>query len=150
MKYVVNVSPTTHFIGDKGWIMGTGFFCAEFSSLEEFKEIVRKHVCTDKERPLYTTKNFKLTFSLASTVNSMKEEGNRQCRENGMVELFSVAAKMKRDPFVNKAVSFFVRGKYESARSKVFHYIMYDKDTEKYTTISGKMKDVLEAVGITL
>ena len=150
MKYIVNVSPTTNFIGDKGWFMGTGFFGEEFSSLEEFREIVRKHVCTDKERPLYTTKNFKLNFSLASTVNSMKEEGNRQCRENGMVELFSVAAKMKNDPFVNKEVYFFVRGKYESDPSKVFHYLMYDKDTEKYTPIYGRMKDVLEAVGITL
>ena len=150
MRYIVNVSPTTNLVGDKDWFVGTGFFGEEFSSLEEFREIVRKHVCTDKERPLYTTKNFKLNFSLATTIDSMKEEGNRQCCENGMVELFSVVSKMKHDPFVNKEVYFFVKGKYESDPSKVFHYLMYDKDTEKYTPIYGKMKDVLEAVGITL
>ena len=148
MRYIVNVSPTTNLVGDKDWFIGTSFFGEEFSSLEEFREIVRKYVCTDKERPLYTTKNFKLSFFLATTIDSVKEEGNRQCRENGMVELFSVVNKMKHDPFVNKEVYFFVKGKYESDPSKVFHYLMYDKNTEKYTPIYGRMKEVLEAVGI--
>ena len=150
MRYIVNVSPTTNLVGDKDWFVGTGFFGEEFSSLEEFREIVRKHVCTDKERPLYTTKNFKLNFSLATTIDSMKEEGNRQCRENGMVELFSVAAKMQKDPFIGKEVYYLVGGRYESDPSQVFYYVMYDKNTKQYTPIYGKMKDVLEAVGITL
>ena len=150
MNYIVNVSSLTNMIGDKDFFFGTGFFGEEFSSKEELKDIICKYVCTDKDRPGYTTKNFKLTFSLASTVAAMKEEGARQCRENGMVELFSVAAKMQKDPFVGKEVYFFVGGRYESDPSKVFYYVMYDKNTKQYTPIYGKLQGVLEAVGITL
>ena len=150
MKYNVNVSSLTNMIGDKDFFFGTGFFGEEFSSKEELKDIICKYVCTDKNRPGYTTKNFKLTFSLASTIAAMKEEGNRQCRENGMVELFSVAAKMQKDPFVGKEIYYLVGGRYESDPSQVFYYVMYDKNTKKYTPIYGKLQGVLEAVGITL
>lgn len=150
MKYNVNVSSLTNMIGDKDFFFGTGFFGEEFSSAEELRDIINKYACTDKNRPYYATKNFKLTFTLASTIADAKAEGNRQCKENGMVELFSIAAKCRKDPYSEKEVYFFVKGKYESDPSKVFHYIMYNKNTKQYTPIYGGLKGVLEAVGITL
>lgn len=148
MKYVVNVSSLTNMIGDKDFFFGTGFFGEEFSSKEELRDILNKYVCTDKNRPYYATKNFKLTFSNASTIADMKEEGNRQCRENGMVELFSVVAKCRKDPYFGKEVYFFVGGKYETNPSEVFHYLLYNKNTKQYTPIYGGISKVLEVMEI--
>lgn len=98
-KYVVNISGTSNILGDPKSFIGTGFMGAEFDTHEELKDLLLKYATFKKDGKTYWREEIKMTFSLGKTMEAFKAEGDRQCKENGFVNLFSIGAKLKKDPF---------------------------------------------------
>lgn len=98
-KYVVNISGTSNILGDPTFFIGTGFMGAEFDNHKELKDLLLKYATFNKNGKTYWRKEIKLTFSLGKTMEAFKAEGDRQCKENGFVDLFSAALVARKDPF---------------------------------------------------
>ena len=153
MKYVVNVSPITNILGKEGFFIGTGFFGEEFETLDELKAIIRKYVCKEQSKPSMAQYDFKLAFSTAATVTAMKEAGSRQAEENGMVDLFGVAALAAKDPLYGKHVYFFRQTRcLKETPDKAFHYIIEEQDQYRpvYAINGQALPAVLQMLGVVL
>ena len=98
-KYVVNIGGTSNILGDPKSFIGTGFMGAEFDTHKELKDLLLKYATFKKGGKTYWREEIKLTFSLGKTIEAFKAEGDRQCKENGFVDLFSAALVAHKDPF---------------------------------------------------
>ena len=70
-------------------------------SMNDLKEAMFKYASNKG----YWRPEIKLSFNLATTTAAFKAEGNKQCQENGFVNLIA-AAMLKRDPFYNTYIVF--------------------------------------------
>lgn len=100
-KYIVNIDGTSNISSDPTFFIGTGFMGAEFDTHEELKALLLKYATFKKDGKTYWRKEIKMTFSLGKTMEAFKAEGDRQCKENGFVDLFSAALVARKDPFRN-------------------------------------------------
>lgn len=87
-----NISSTTNLTSDDKFFLGTGFMGAEFSTMDDLKALLRKYATFEKDGKRYWRVEIKMSFSLQSSVQAFKAEGDRQAKENGIVELFSCMA----------------------------------------------------------
>lgn len=143
--YRVNINSVTNILGDDDFFMGTGFFGAEFDTFEELKQLLKKYATFERDGKRYWRKVIKMTFSLNSTFSAVKAEGDRQCQENGMVNLFSAVAAYRKDPF-HKYTIFFCPGKWQDNKG-IFSFLLQEdrKDPEpRY----GKLREILKEIGI--
>ena len=99
-------------------------------SMNDLKEAMFKYASNKG----YWRPEIKLSFNLATTTAMFKAEGNKQCQENGFVNLIAAAAMLKRDPFYNTYI--------------VFRWCVV-KDRQVIPVI-GKCRQALEILGITL
>lgn len=100
-KYIVHIQGTSNTVGDPTFFIGTGFMGAEFDTHEELKALLRKYATYEKNGKAYWREEIALSFSLGKTMEAFKAEGDRQCKENGFVDLFSAALVARKDPFRN-------------------------------------------------
>lgn len=145
MKYRINIDPVTNLSSDGDFFFGTGFFGAEFDTFEELKGLLRKYATFERDGKKYWRKVIKMTFSLEPTFAAVKAEGDRQCKETGMVELFSAITAYRKDPF-HKYTIFFRPGKWQDDKG-IFSFLLQEdrKDPEpRY----GKLKEILKEIGI--
>ena len=98
-KYNINIGSTSNSISDNKFFLGTGFMGAEFSTIDELRSLLHKYATFEKNGKSYWREEIKMTFSLQSSVQAFKEEGDRQAKENGFVNLFSIGARLRKDPF---------------------------------------------------
>lgn len=98
-KYNINIGSTSNSISDNKFFFGTGFMGAEFSSIDELRSLLHKYATFEKDGKRYWREEIKMSFSLQSSVQAFKAEGDRQAKENGVVNLFSCMASYAKDPF---------------------------------------------------
>jgi hypothetical protein len=93
MNYIIHISSTNNSF------IGTGFLGLKVSSMNDIKQALFKYATFTKDDKTYWRDEIKITFNLASTLEAFKAEGNKQCKENGFVNLFTAALVYKSDPF---------------------------------------------------
>lgn len=145
MKYIVNINPITNLVNDENFFFGTGFLGAEFSTKEELLELLRKYAFIKKDGVRYWPKYVRLSFSLASTISSIKEEGNRQAKENGVVNLFTACLAAKKDPFYGIHIYYHPAG-WVDENGNVFKFMV--EKGEELTPYYGRLFNVLKELDI--
>lgn len=143
--YRVNIDPITNLSSDGDFFFGTGFFGAEFNTFEELKGLLRKYATFERDGKRYWRKVIKMTFSLESTFSAVRAEGDCQCKENGMVELFSAIAAYGKDPF-HKYTIFFRPGKWQDDKG-IFSFLLQEGKGDPMPRY-GKLSEVLKEIGI--
>lgn len=140
MDYIIHISSTNNSF------IGTGFMGQKISSFEDVKRALYKYGSYVREGKQYWRKEVKLTFNLASTIEAFKAEGDRQCKENGFVNLFTAALAYKSDPFRDYII-IYRPGKWIDAQGNTFSFILLKRD--EVVPFAGKLKDLLTQIGIT-
>lgn len=146
-RYSVNINSITNLSDDNDFFLGTGFLGAQFDTFEELKKLLVEYATYEKEGKRYWRKVIKLTFSLGSTISSIKKEGDRQCEENGMVELFSLAATYRKDP-LTKYTIYFRPSKWQDSKG-AFSFLLQE-DGKDPVPKYGKFSEVLKEIGLVL
>lgn len=146
-RYSVNINSVTNLSNDDDFFLGTGFLGAQFDTFEELKKLLVEYATYEKEGKRCWRKVIKMTFSLGSTISSIKKEGDRQCEENGMVELFSLAAAYKKDP-LTKYTIYFRPSKWQDSKG-TFSFLLQENGKDPVPKY-GKFSEILKEIGITL
>lgn len=142
MKYYVNIK-----IQERP-LSSTGFLGEEINSLEQLKAIIKKYgTYKEKDGSLYWGDPVKIHFTTASVIDAVKESGDRQCKENGYVNLFSFVSILQKCPY--KDVDIFYRHDgWIDDNGIIFNWIIFRG--ENHQPIYGKLIDVLKELGIEL
>lgn len=139
MNYVVNISSTDNTF------FGTGFLGKEISSFEDLKAALHKYATYKEGEKSYWQKEIKISFNTVNSIKAFKEEGGRQCKEQGFVNLLSAAAALKKDPFYGYEI-IYRPGKWIDEQGKVFSFVLIEKNEIK--PFYGKLKELLTQIGI--
>lgn len=144
-KYNVHIQPTTNIIGDPGYFFGTGFMGVGFNTREELVTLMKKYASFTKDGKSYWRKEIKLTFELGETVEAFKAEGNRQCKENGFVNLFTAALTYTKDPFYGIKI-IYRPGAWIDKDGNEFKFVVIKGD--EVTPKAMKLSEILREIGI--
>ena len=145
-KYNINIGSTSNSISDNKFFLGTGFMGAEFSSIDELRSLLHKYATFEKNGKSYWREEIKMTFSLQSSVQAFKAEGDRQAKENGVVDLFSCMAACAKDPF--RKISIIYRpSRWIDEDGDTFAFILIKGD-EVIPQKNKKLRDILRSIGM--
>ena len=145
-KYNINIGSTSNSISDDKFFFGTGFMGAEFSTIDELRSLLHKYATFEKDGKSYWREEIKMTFSLQSSVQAFKAEGDRQVKENGVVNLFSCMAACAKDPF--RKISIIYRpSRWIDEDGDKFAFILIKGD-EVIPQKNKKLRDILREIGI--
>ena len=145
-KYIINIGSTSNSILDDKFFFGTGFMGEEFSTMDELRSLLHKYATFEKDGKRYWREEIKMTFSLQSSVQAFRAEGDRQCKENGFVNLFSIGAKLRKDPFHGIKI-IYRPSKWVDEKGNVFAFILIKGD-EVIPQKNKKLRDILKEIGI--
>ena len=106
-KYNINIGSTSNSITDDKFFFGTGFMGEGFDTLEELKSLLKKYATYQKDGKSFWRSEIRMTFSLGTTLEAFRVEGDRQCKENGFVNLFSIGSRLRKDPFHGIEIIYF-------------------------------------------
>lgn len=146
-KYVVNISGTSNILGDENFFFGTGFMGDTFNTRDELVDLLRKYATFEKEGKKYWREEIKMTFSLGSTLRRFKEEGDKQCKENGGVNLLSLAFVGSNDPFRNIELIYRPDGWIDS-KGNEFKFVLIKGKNRDVCPKQGKLSDILRELGM--
>ena len=129
-------------------LSGPGFFGEEINSLEELKAVIKKYgIYKEKDGSLYWGDPVMIHFTEASVIDAVKESGDRQCEENGCVNLFSFVSILQKCPYKDVDV-FYRHDEWIDDNGIIFRWIVArGKD---HHPVYGKLIDVLKELGIEL
>ena len=145
-KYNINIGSTSNSISDNKFFLGTGFMGEEFSTIDELRSLLHKYATFEKNGKSYWREEIKMTFSLQSSVQAFKEEGDRQAKENGVVNLFSCIAACAKDPF--RKISIIYRpSRWIDEDGDTFAFILIKGD-EVIPQKNKKLRDILRSIGM--
>ena len=145
-KYNINIGSTSNSISDDKFFFGTGFMGAEFSTIDELRSLLHKYATFEKDGKSYWREEIKMTFSLQSSVQAFKAEGDRQAKENGVVNLFSCIAACAKDPF--RKISIIYRpSRWIDEDGEEFAFILIKGD-EVIPQKNKKLRDILRELGM--
>ena len=143
-KYNINIGSNS--ISDDKFFFGTGFMGASFQTIDELRSLLHKYATFEKDGKSYWREEIKMTFSLQSSVQAFKAEGDRQAKENGVVDLFSCMAACAKDPF--RKISIIYRpSRWIDEDGDEFAFILI-KDDEVIPQKNKKLRDILREIGI--
>ena len=143
-KYNINIGSNS--ISDDKFFFGTGFMGAEFSTIDELRSLLHEYATFEKDGKKYWREEIKMTFSLQSSVQAFKAEGDRQAKENGVVDLFSCMAACAKDPF--RKISIIYRpSRWIDEDGDEFAFILIKGD-EVIPQKNKKLRDILKDIGI--
>ena len=145
-KHIINIGSTSNSISDDKFFFGTGFMGAEFSTIDELRSLLHKYATFEKDGKRYWREEIKMTFSLQSSVQAFKAEGDRQAKENGFVNLFSIGARLRKDPFHGIEI-IYRPSKWVDEKGNVFAFILIKGD-EVIPQKNKKLRDILKEIGI--
>lgn len=142
-KYIVNIESPSNLSSDPKFFIGTGFMGEEFDTHEELKELLRKYATYQKDGKSFWRSQIKMTFSLGTTLEEFKAEGDRQCKENGFVNLFSIGARLRKDPFHGIEI-IYRPSKWVDKNGNIFAFILIkgDKIIPQFKKLSEILKDI--------
>lgn len=147
-RYVINIGGTSNLLSDPRCFIGTGFMGEGFDTLEELKSLLKKYATYQKDGKSFWRSEIKMTFSLGTTLEAFRAEGDRQCKENGVVNLFSCIAACARDPF--RKISIIYRpSRWIDEDGDEFAFILIKGD-EVIPQKNKKLRDILRELGIVL
>ena len=139
-KYNINIGSTSNSISDDKFFLGTGFMGAEFSTIDELRSLLHKYATYEKDGKKYWREEIKMSFSLQSSVQAFKAEGDRQAKENGFVNLFSIGARLRKDPFHGIEI-IYRPSKWVDEKGNVFAFILIKGD--EVIPQKKKLRDIL-------
>ena len=145
-KYNINIESTSNSISDNKFFLGTGFMGEGFDTLEELKSLLKKYATYQKDGKSFWRSEIKMTFSLGTTLEAFKAEGDRQCKENGFVNLFSIGARLRKDPFHGIEI-IYRPSKWIDEDGDEFAFILI-KGKEVIPQKNKKLRDILRELGI--
>lgn len=129
-------------------LLGPGFFGEEINSLEELKAVIKKYgVYKEKDGSLYWGDPVMIHFTAASVIDAVKESGNRQCEENGCVNLFSFVSILQKCPYKDVDV-FYRHDEWIDSNGVIFRWLI--TRGEEQHPVYGKLIDVLKELSIEL
>ena len=129
-------------------LSGPGFFGEEINSLEELKAVIKKYgIYKEKDGSLYWGDPVIIHFTEASVIDAVKESGNRQCEENGCVNLFSFVSILQKCPYKDVDV-FYRHDEWIDSNGVIFRWLI--TRGEEQHPVYGKLIDVLKELGIEL
>ena len=142
MKYYVHIK-----IQERP-LLSTGFLGEEINSLEELKAVIKKYgIYKENDGSRYWGDSVKIHFTTASVIDAVKESGERQCEENGGVDLFSFVPILQKCPYKDVYV-FYRHDGWIDDNGIIFRWIITRGEDCK--PIYGKLIDVLKELGIVL
>lgn len=142
-RYNVWINSVTNVVSDPRWFCGTGFLGESFSTYEEFKQLLYKYA---KLNGIWK-EEIELSFSLAESIDKLKEIGNRECKTNGFVEFFTLQSAFTNDPFKEIKI-YWAPGKYiHNKTGNEFPFILVRGKSGEPRC--GKLSSILEEIGIT-
>ena len=144
-KYNINIGSTSNSISDDNFFLGTGFMGEEFSTIDELRSLLHKYATFEKDGKRYWREEIKMSFSLQSSVQAFKAEGDRQCKENGFVNLFSIGARLRKDPFHGIEI-IYRPSKWVDEKGNVFAFILIKGD--EVIPQKKKLRDILRELGM--
>ena len=145
-KYNINIGSTSNSISDDKFFFGTGFMGAEFSTIDELRSLLHKYATFEKDSKRYWREEIKMSFSLQSSVQAFKAEGDRQAKENGIVDLFSCMKSCAKDPF--RKISIIYRpSRWIDEEGDEFAFILIKGD-EVIPQKNKKLRDILRELGM--
>lgn len=144
-RYVVNIEGTSNLLSDPRCFIGTGFMGEGFDTLEELKSLLKKYATYQKDGKSFWRSEIKMTFSLGTTLEAFRAEGDRQCKENGFVNLFSIGARLRKDPFYGIEI-IYRPSKWVDEKGNVFAFILI-KGNEVIPQ-SKKLSEILKEIGM--
>ena len=145
-KYNINIGSTSNSISDNKFFFGTGFMGAEFSSIDELRSLLHKYATYEKDGKKYWREEIRMSFSLQSSVQAFKAEGDRQAKENGFVNLFSIGARLRKDPFHGIEI-IYRPSKWVDEKGNVFAFILIKGD-EVIPQKNKKLRNILRELGM--
>ena len=145
-KYNINIGSTSNSISDDKFFFGTGFMGAEFSTIDELRSLLHEYVTFEKDGKRYWREEIKMTFSLQSSVQAFKAEGDRQAKENGVVDLFSCMAACAKDPFLKISI-IYRPSRWIDENGDEFAFILIKGD-EVMPQKNKKLRDIIREIGI--
>lgn len=142
MKYYVHIK-----IQERP-LSSTGFLGEEVTSLEELKAAIKKYgIYKEKDGSLYWGDPVMIHFTEASVIDAVKESGDRQCKENGYVNLFSFISTLQKCPYKDVDV-FYRHDGWIDDNGIIFRWLITRGEDQQ--PIYGKLVDVLKELGIEL
>lgn len=144
-RYVVNIGGTSNLLSDPRCFIGTGFMGEGFDTHEELKALLLKYATYQKDGKSFWRSEIKMTFSLGTTLEAFRAEGDRQCKENGFVNLFSIGARLRKDPF--RGIEIIYRpSKWVDKDGNEFAFILIKGD--EVIPQSKKLSEILKEIGM--
>lgn len=129
-------------------LSSTGFLGEEVTSLEELKAVIKKYgIYKEKDGSLYWGDPVMIHFTTASVIDAVKESGDRQCKENGCVNLFSFISILQKCPYKDVDV-FYRHDGWIDDNGEIFRWLITRGEDSQ--PIYGKLVDVLKELDITL
>lgn len=129
-------------------LSSTGFLGEEVTSLEELKAAIKKYgIYKEKDGSLYWGDPVKIHFTTASVIDAVKESGDRQCKENGCVNLFSFISILQKCPYKDVDV-FYRHDGWIDDNGMIFRWLITRGEDQH--PVYGKLIDVLKELDITL
>ena len=145
-KYNINIGSTSNSISDDKFFFGTGFMGASFQTIDELRSLLHEYATFEKNGKRYWREEIKMTFSLQSSVQAFKAEGDRQAKENGVVDLFSCIETCAKDPF--RKISIIYRpSRWIDEDGDKFAFILIKGD-EVIPQKNKKLRDILREIGV--
>ena len=142
MKYYVNIK-----IQERP-LSSTGFLGEEINSVEELKAVIKKYgTYNENDGSREWGDIVEIHFTTASIVDAVKESGERQCKENGGVNLFSFISILQKDPYKDVDV-FYRHYGWIDDNGIIFNWVV-SRGGNHYP-VYGKLIDVLKELGIEL
>lgn len=129
-------------------LSGPGFLGEEINSLEELKAVIKKYgIYKESDGSRYWGDPIMLHFTTASIIDAVKESGDRQCKENGYVNLFSFVSMLQKCPYKDVDV-FYRHDGWLDSDGRLFRWLITRGEDQQ--PIYGKLIDVLKELGIEL
>lgn len=144
-KYIVNIGGTSNLSSDPNFFIGTGFMGEGFDTHEELKSLLKKYATYQKDGKSFWRSEIKMTFSLGTTLEAFRAEGDRQCKENGFVNLFSIGARLRKDPFHGIEI-IYRPSKWVDKKGNEFAFILIKGD--EVIPQSKKLSEILKGIGM--
>lgn len=142
MKYYVHIK-----IQERP-LSSTGFLGEEINSIEELKAVIKKYgIYKENDGSREWGDIVEIHFTTASVIDAVKESGERQCEENGGVDLFSFVPILQKCPYKDVDV-FYCHDGWIDDNGIIFRWIIAKGEDCK--PIYGKLIDVLKELGIVL
>lgn len=144
-KYRVHIGAFSNISSDPDFFIGTGFCGCPISSIEDFKEAMYKYASFEKDGKSYWRNKIKISFNTEETHQAFKNEGDKQCTEQGFVDLLKAAMVAKKDPFHKIYIYFSPKG-WTDKEGNLFKVLIDNKG--KITPFTGKLSEALKTIGI--